>query len=99
MQLGMVGLGRMGANMVKRLLRGGHEIVAFANEPAAVKAAAADGAKGVNTLADLVKGLAAPRAHLADGAGQCRRRRHRAACAAAQRRRHHHRWRQFALSR
>ena len=62
MQLGMIGLGRMGANMVKRLLRSGHEIVAYANEPAAVKATTADGAKGVGTLADLVKGLAAPRA-------------------------------------
>jgi 6-phosphogluconate dehydrogenase len=62
MQLGMIGLGRMGANMVKRLLRSGHEVVAYANEPAAVKAATADGAKGVNTLADLVKGLTAPRA-------------------------------------
>jgi 6-phosphogluconate dehydrogenase len=62
MQLGMIGLGRMGANMVKRLLRGGHEIVAYATEPAAVKAASADGAKGVNTLADLAKALAAPRA-------------------------------------
>src|SRR5580658_1432673 len=62
MQLGMIGLGRMGANMVKRLLRSGHEIVAFATEPAAVKAASADGAKGVNTLADLVTALAAPRA-------------------------------------
>jgi 6-phosphogluconate dehydrogenase len=62
MQLGMIGLGRMGANMVKRLLRSGHEIVAYANEPAAVKAATADGAKGVSTLADLVKGLQTPRA-------------------------------------
>jgi 6-phosphogluconate dehydrogenase len=62
MQLGMIGLGRMGANMVKRLLRSGHEVVAYANEPVAVKAATADGAKGVSTLADLVKGLAAPRA-------------------------------------
>jgi 6-phosphogluconate dehydrogenase len=62
MQLGMIGLGRMGANMVKRLLRNGHEIVAYATEAAAVKAATADGAKGVTTLADLVKGLAAPRA-------------------------------------
>ncbi|HEY1899193.1 MAG TPA: decarboxylating 6-phosphogluconate dehydrogenase [Steroidobacteraceae bacterium] len=62
MQLGMIGLGRMGANMVKRLIRSGHEIVAYANEPAAVKAAAADGAMGVNTVADLVKGLKAPRA-------------------------------------
>src|ERR1700734_1970219 len=62
MQLGMIGLGRMGPNMVNRLLRNGHEIVAYANEAAAVKAASADGAKGVNTLADLVKGLATPRA-------------------------------------
>ena len=62
MQLGMIGLGRMGANMVKRLLKNGHEVVAYANEPAAVKAATADGAKGVSTLGDLVKGLTAPRA-------------------------------------
>src|ERR1700722_10119892 len=62
MQLGMIGLGRMGANMVKRLLRSGHDIVAYANEPAAVKASTADGARGVNSLADLVKGLTAPRA-------------------------------------
>ena len=69
MQLGMIGLGRMGANMVKRLLRSGHDIVAYANEPAAVKASTADGARGVNSLADLVKGLTAPRA-------LCRRRRY-----------------------
>jgi 6-phosphogluconate dehydrogenase len=62
MQLGMIGLGRMGANMVKRLLRSGHEIVGFATDPAAVKAVTADGAKGVSTLADLVKSLTAPRA-------------------------------------
>jgi len=62
MQLGMIGLGRMGANMVKRLLRSGHEIVGFATDPAAVKAVTADGANGVSTLADLVKALAAPRA-------------------------------------
>jgi 6-phosphogluconate dehydrogenase len=62
MQLGMIGLGRMGANMVKRLLRNGHEIVAYANEAAAVKAAGAAGARGVNSLADLVQGLKAPRA-------------------------------------
>ena len=62
MQLGMIGLGRMGANMVKRLLRSGHEIVAYATEPTAVKAATADGARGVGTLAELVQGLKAPRA-------------------------------------
>src|ERR1700744_3783195 len=62
MQLGMIGLGRMGANMVKRLLRSGHEVVAYANEAAAVKAASADGAKGVSSLTDLAKSMNAPRA-------------------------------------
>ncbi len=62
MQIGMIGLGRMGANMVKRLLRGGHEIVAYDAGAAAVAAITADGAKGVNSLADLVKNLRAPRA-------------------------------------
>src|SRR4051812_6475630 len=61
MRIGMVGLGRMGANMVRRLLKGGHEIVAFDNSADAVKALAAQGATGANTLADLVKGLGAPR--------------------------------------
>ena len=62
MQLGMVGLGRMGANMVKRLLRGGHQVVAYANEAAAVQASVADGAQGAHSLAELVKALRAPRA-------------------------------------
>src|SRR4051812_11084958 len=61
MRIGMVGLGRMGANMVRRLLKGGHEIVAFDNSADAVKALAAQGAMGANTLADLVNGLSAPR--------------------------------------
>jgi 6-phosphogluconate dehydrogenase len=61
MRIGMVGLGRMGANMVRRLLRGGHEVVAFDNSAQAVKALAEDGAKGASTLADLVNGLSAPR--------------------------------------
>ena len=61
MRIGMVGLGRMGANMVRRLLKGGHEVVAFDNSADAVKALAAQGAKGANTLADLVNGLNAPR--------------------------------------
>ena len=52
MRIGMVGLGRMGANMVRRLLKGGHEIVAFDNSADAVKALASQGAKGAYTQAD-----------------------------------------------
>ena len=62
MQLGMIGLGRMGANMVRRLLRGGHECVAFDMSAQAVEALAAEGAVGASSLADLVAKLAAPRA-------------------------------------
>jgi len=62
MQLGMIGLGRMGANMVKRLLRGGHEIVAYDAGAAAVAAITADGARGVNSLQELAQNLRSPRA-------------------------------------
>jgi len=62
MQLGMIGLGRMGANMVKRLLRSGHECVAFATDRAAVAASAADGARPAYTVAELVQALTPPRA-------------------------------------
>ena len=62
MQLGMVGLGRMGANMVRRLLRGGHECVAFDRNTDTVKALAGEGATGANSLDDLIKKLKKPRA-------------------------------------
>ncbi len=62
MQIGMVGLGRMGANMVERLLQGGHEVAAFDRNPDVVKTSAAQGATGCNTLEDLVKALRPPRA-------------------------------------
>ena len=62
MQLGMIGLGRMGANMVRRLLRGGHECVVFDVTPASVKALAKEGAKGGSSLKDFVAKLAKPRA-------------------------------------
>ena len=62
MQLGMIGLGRMGANMVKRLLKGGHSCVAYDRSAAAVQAIAKDGATGADSLADLVAKLAKPRA-------------------------------------
>ena len=62
MQLGMVGLGRMGANMVRRLLRGGHQCVVFDMSPKAVSDMAAEHAIGSSSLADLVKKLEKPRA-------------------------------------
>jgi len=49
MQIGMIGLGRMGANMVRRLLQGGHECVAYDHTAANVKPVAAFGARGVST--------------------------------------------------
>ena len=62
MQLGMVGLGRMGANMVRRLIAGGHECVVFDMAPKAVADLVAEKALGSASLADLVKKLAKPRA-------------------------------------
>src|SRR5258705_5746675 len=62
MQLGMIGLGRMGANMVRRLLKGGHECVVFDMSPAAVTELAKENAVGAASLVDLVKKLEGPRA-------------------------------------
>ncbi len=62
MQLGMIGLGRMGANMVRRLLKGGHDCVVFDMSPDAVKELTKERATGSSSLADLVKNLAKPRA-------------------------------------
>jgi len=61
MQVGMIGLGRMGANMVRRLMRGGHECVAHDVTGAAVQAIAAEGARGASTLDDFVEKLQKPR--------------------------------------
>ncbi len=62
MQLGMIGLGRMGANMVRRLQRAGHQCVAFDRSAESVKQIARDGATAATSLDDLVKKLATPRA-------------------------------------
>jgi 6-phosphogluconate dehydrogenase len=62
MQLGMIGLGRMGANMVRRLQNTGHKCVAFDRNAESVKAVAADGAAAAVSLDDLVKKLKKPRA-------------------------------------
>ncbi len=61
MQLGMVGLGRMGASMVRRLLKKGHACVAYARSPAAVAPLQQDGATGATSLQDMVSLLAKPR--------------------------------------
>ena len=62
MQLGMIGLGRMGANMVRRLLKGGHDCVVFDMSADAVNELARERATGTSSLADLVKKLQKPRA-------------------------------------
>jgi len=61
MKIGMIGLGRMGGNMAKRLLRGGHGVAAFDYNPAAAQALAADGAEPAASLAALAKALPKPR--------------------------------------
>jgi 6-phosphogluconate dehydrogenase len=62
MQLGMVGLGKMGANMTRRLMRGGHQLVVSDLSPDAVKQLVGEGAVGSSSLQDLVSRLKAPRA-------------------------------------
>jgi 6-phosphogluconate dehydrogenase len=62
MQIGVLGLGRMGANIARRLMRHGHACVVFDRDPAPGKALAAEGATPVSGVGELVKALAAPRA-------------------------------------
>jgi 6-phosphogluconate dehydrogenase len=62
MELGMIGLGRMGANMVRRLLKGGHRCVVFDRSPKAVQELTQEKAVGASSLADFVKKLEKPRA-------------------------------------
>ena len=62
MQLGMVGLGRMGANMVRRLMRGGHRCVVYDRNPEAVQSIVKEGAEGAASLTEFVGKLSVPRA-------------------------------------
>jgi 6-phosphogluconate dehydrogenase len=62
MQLGMIGLGRMGANLSRRLMRDGHEMVVWNRDPAPIATLAGEGAVGAETPADLVSKLERPRA-------------------------------------
>src|SRR5260370_31708067 len=61
MQLGMIGLGRMGGNIVRRLMKHGHSTVVYDKDPKAVAAIAADGALGAGALEDFVSKLERPR--------------------------------------
>ena len=61
MQVGMIGLGRMGANMVRRLIRGGHECVVYDVSADAVRALAGEGAVGAASLDDFIARLTTPR--------------------------------------
>jgi 6-phosphogluconate dehydrogenase len=60
MKLGMIGLGRMGGNMARRLIRADHEVVAYDRDPAAVAGLAKDGADGVSSLSELAAQLPSP---------------------------------------
>jgi 6-phosphogluconate dehydrogenase len=62
MQIGMIGLGRMGGNMVRRLMKGGHSCVVYDRSPEAVAAHVKEGATGAKTLEELVSKLQKPRA-------------------------------------
>jgi len=62
MEIGMIGLGRMGANMVRRLIRGGHQCVVFDRSQKAIEELAADGANGTGSMRDLAGQLEGPRA-------------------------------------
>lgn len=61
MQIGMVGLGRMGGNMTRRLLRQGHDVVGYAQDAESIRAVESEGASGAGSLEDLVAKLDAPR--------------------------------------
>jgi 6-phosphogluconate dehydrogenase len=62
MELGMIGLGRMGANMTERLVLGGHRVISFDRSPEAIQRVVDIGAVGAHSLADFVKQLSLPRA-------------------------------------
>src|SRR6185437_6989855 len=61
MQLGMIGLGRMGSNMVRRLTKAGHQCVVFDHDEGAVRRLALEGATGASSASDLLQRLHGPR--------------------------------------
>ena len=99
MQLGMIGLGRMGANMVRRLIKGGHECVVFDMSPQAVEELAKEKAIGAASLADLVQKLDEAARVWLMVPGRGRRQDDRRPAAAARSGRHPDRRRQLLLRR
>ena len=99
MQLGMIGLGRMGANMVRRLLKGGHECVVFDMSAKAVAEMAKEKAVGSASLAEFAKKPDQAARGLADGAGRRGRQDHRRSAAPSRVRRYPDRRRQLVLCR
>ncbi len=98
MQLGMIGLGRMGANIVRRLMRGSHHCVVFDTQPDAVSALAKEGATASSSLADLVAKLETPRAvWIMLPAGRDHRKHAQRVERPPRAGRHRHRRRQFLL--
>ena len=99
MELGMIGLGRMGANMVRRLLQAGHRCVVYDIHPEAVQALVEEGAIGATSLEDFVRQAEQAPRRLADGAGGRGRSDADGPRSAPRARRHGHRRRQLLLPR
>ena len=98
MQIGMIGLGRMGGNIARRLMRHGHEAVVYDRDSQAVAALASDGAIGVAGIDELVHKLARPRAvWVMLPAGEITETAIARARRPARTGRCHSRWRQFVL--
>ena len=100
MQLGLIGLGKMGGNMAERLRLGGHQVVGFDFNADAVPKLTESGNVGVSSLEDMGKNLKGPQGNLDHGAaGQAGGRHDRQARAAAEHGRHSDRRRQLELQR
>ena len=98
MQLGMVGLGRMGANMVRRLIKDGHTCMVFDGSPKSVEELAKDGAVGSSSI-KILSASCETACHLADDSGSSRRLDYCRDCALSRSRRHPDRRRQLVLHR
>ena len=67
MEIGLIGLGKMGANMAERLLRGGHSVIGYDRDEQAVRRIIAQGNSGADSIADLISKLNTPKNSLVDG--------------------------------